>query len=293
MLGAYRAFAVEYDPAAAATAMEDVHRCDPEMTSFDEYVRLLLPVFMGFKMNGMHAYQGVNLYRTRVLKAGEQKFSHLKDITAPPPHLTKPGRCNPVGRPVFYASTSKETAILESRAKEGETLVISQWKTTTRFLLNNLGYTVSCFKNLGAVRSVQVDQPNPHAYDLLTDSFTRKDEMFYPLSAAIFEKMTMKGEPPRLPSPEGWDVVSIRGLQYPSIQMNANGDNVALKLDDNLVPAGAPYFVGAEFVEVGEYCPKTLKYITYEMDRSDRASKDGGIIWDAKQTRVYLQYTPM
>jgi hypothetical protein len=134
---------------------------------------------------------------------------------------------------------------------KGDELIVSFWKTTDKMLLNNVGYTEYVFKQLGAVRTVpnfgssqpsekeqtvalQTISNEARALALSSDENSEVKEAF---SEYFMQKVTAdESYRYKLTTAIGemhlGDISNheqqFAGILYPSVQMNANGDNLAL-----------------------------------------------------------------
>lgn len=116
----------------------------------------LRPLLKGYRVHASIFDPGAFVYRGRKFGENFTKALGVKrnDLIFPLTHLTKLGRLNRDGQPIFYASLHKNSVVFELRdLKENDEFVLSFWKTTQKMLLSNIGYTETAFKRLGAKRS--------------------------------------------------------------------------------------------------------------------------------------------
>jgi len=95
------------------------------------------------------------LYRARRIGTTFNKTIGMKyaDLIYPPKGVTKLGRLNREGDPVFYCSVHKESIFFElPDLSPGDEIILTFWKTTDRMIVNNIGYTQPVFESLGAKR---------------------------------------------------------------------------------------------------------------------------------------------
>jgi hypothetical protein len=180
----------------------------------------------------------------------------MKHLTYPPSDKVDYGRCNRLGDPVFYGSTSGISAIQEVAPPSGTRLVLSMWRVTKPILAACVGYSEKTFRDFGSNRWSDIwwqKQASPEFEPVgartpennlvnrfLAKEFTRlipkEDAWKYKLSASIAETF-LRGEPAESANGEipgllraGESTIGIRtsALVYPSIATAANNDNVVI-----------------------------------------------------------------
>jgi hypothetical protein len=187
-----------------------------------------------------------------------EKPVHISELSYMPAHLTRLGRVNRPGSPVLYCSTSRNTPFFEARPKIGQPIAIVNVITTAPLLANHVGYTRTVFGRLasnreqagwgGAPARVPGNAINQQVAEFLADAFTRPvqagSEHLNKLPVAIAEKLF---------SDKIFDA-----LLYPTVPMNANADNLAIKpryADTYL------QFVRAEFAQI-----TALREFSFDVD---------------------------
>jgi hypothetical protein len=163
----------------------------------------------------------------------------------------------------------------------GDYVVLSEWSTTKKLLVNNIGYTRENFNRLGSNRShpqfnAKSEPEQTENNILIKDFFSRTfskvidDPKQYKLSAAIAEKH-IYGD-------------MIEGLIYPTIPMKANGDNFALK------PTFVNKFlklVGVEYIRIDKFTD--FKYDITVVNTAVKFEDTGKIIWNNRPWRYVIK----
>lgn len=83
---------------------------------------------------------GRTLYRVRANKIGLREAIPLSEMGAPPPHLARPGRMNPLGIPYLYVALEQTTAISEARPWVGALLSVASLLPQRTLRVVNLNY---------------------------------------------------------------------------------------------------------------------------------------------------------
>jgi hypothetical protein len=233
---------------------------------------------------GLEMPVGTYLYRARRIDSSfyPQAGLRIRDLSYPPRELSKAGRLNRAGNPVFYCSTSKSPLLFELNAKPGDEFIFSIWRTNEICLLSGLGYSSSVFQALGAQRNVPIwlqgrpRTPPSDLRDLLSEVFAEKIfdgmESKYKLTAAIAELHW---------GPLEGGARQYAGVLYPSVAMRANGDNIALLpwfVDSNLVWTKSMHIL-VEAVEEQSFSIKDL-------DKSLSLGEDGKLVWAGRAGTV-------
>jgi len=260
---------IRHDPIAAAAAMKAIRALRLEHNIIEQILELLTPIFRGYAVEAPRFDPGITLFRSRICG----KPTNIKDLWAPPPHITPLGRVNRERSPVLYCCTSREVPFFESQPKEGETVAIGRWITIGPLLVNHVGYSEATFKTLASVRQKAGWGPHPakHLNEavsvFLAEIFTRivrvGSEHEYKLSVAIAEKLFA-------------DYI-FDGLLYPTVAMRGNADNFALKLryaNNNL------QFLKAEYARI-EHVRDFAFDITW-LDTATELEGDGTIRWKGR-----------
>lgn len=178
----------------------------------------------------------------------------LAEIGAPPPaKVLSDQRCNRVGESLFYCSSARNAPFFEIHAQVGDHLVLSEWRTTQRVTVNHVGYTHSNFGRLGSARSTPSWGP-PIPPTHASERTRMIDEFFSSLfSVDVHEgqehlyKATIAMTEVLIPEPSAPGAFRFDGLMYPTMSMQGNCENFALKAE--FVARGVS-FVKAEYLKV-------------------------------------------
>lgn len=266
-----------------ATAIREIESLDLRSCSIEESRAKLKPFFQGYIVVAPIFNPGMLVFRAR--KVDEHRPELLSEIAAPPaPKSLVNQRCNRSGQPLFYCSSDRSGPFFELHAREGDRMVLSTWKTTKPLLTNRVGFTPAAFTALGSVRECPKWGSDPEKYtetelnqkieNFLAEKFTQDihagEEDLYKLTIAITEEL-IPGE-------------LFGGLLYPTIPMNGNGDNLALK---PAFVSGGLSFVRAEYLVV-----KRIEGMKMEFDVLDTAissDENDSILWKGHADRWTLK----
>lgn len=262
------------------SAIDRIEAFNLRTVSIKELEDELKSLLKGFKIIVPKLNSEIYLYRGRIC----DKPKNLSDIIYPPSNSIRCyGRANDIGEQLFYAANSRNVAFYELSAKVGDHIAIGTWKSTTRMILNHVGFTAECKDVLNSDRKLEsiykfvtnmnnFGELNNYLHSYLASKFTTivntGEEWKYKISIAI-SNIFLTGD-------------IINGLMYPTLAMLGNADNVVLK------PA---YFLKyMEFVSV-EYAEITKKEgMRYFYDINDSATKldgENNLIWSGRN----LQWT--
>ena len=202
--------------------IKKLNRLDPRRADFNSLLRTYNNIFVGQSIVVGKSSSTETLYRCRIINGGP-KPSAFADFLAPPAALvTGYQRCNRPGRPVFYASSKRTTALLECRVKPGDTAYLSQWICREPFPINRY---LEEKDHWGEVLSAQSEILLSH-FDTL---FTRRvDTSFsddYKFTAAMSEFLTSG-----LPAGSEFDIRADKNvaLRYPSVVKYDEGYNTSM-----------------------------------------------------------------
>jgi hypothetical protein len=218
-----------------------------------------------------------NIFRARINKP-RSLYENIQELVYPDPcKITTCGRLNDIGSSVFYGACEFETAILETRPKEGDFVTVMRCQPKNK---NNFGYM-----ELGVVGNIIKDVQytntlNEHSQlknkmvtnyflDEMTKIVHQGLEYKYKASIAIGEKL--------LESRYGT-------LLYPSVIRLKNGINVATRTDVfdetiNIVECKV-------FKITKKYC--RLLYDAVNIDECESMNSNGDIAWSDKVKNVVL-----
>jgi hypothetical protein len=242
-------------------------KSDLSSWSIDELVQEIGPMTKGLKTKAPRFDSGLMIFRGR---PGGRR-NHLREIGYPAPEKALLGRANREGSPVFYGSTHRSPVFFEVDNQVGDEILVSWWRTISPLLVNHLGYAASAFEKLGSSRKTpswdgkttpqETDDTSLATLSALGALFATQGDSLYKITTAIAEVFM---RPP------------LEGLLYPTIAMNANGDNLALKtswVDANVA------FVGAELVRID-----AIRGLARDVSVVDfaTANPDGSLHWKGR-----------
>jgi hypothetical protein len=168
--------------------------------------------------------RGVRLYRAT------RHHVHLpaakEDLWFPPADRARAGRANYEGQSMFYGSVHQSPALAEIAAGPYSIVVISEWVTQDRLIVQDLGFDERAFQKFGIDRPradyqlEDVGNASEEALEarrFISEAFLREGKADYALTAAIANVFT-EGD-------------QIAGIRYPSLALNGHADNFALRPD--------------------------------------------------------------
>ena len=157
---------------------------------------------------------GQSLYRVRINGIDEREAKPLSEMGAPPAHLARPGRMNPLGIPYLYVALDQATAIAEVRSWVGALLSVARLAPQQTLRVVNLNY-----RNVKAPdMQVQTGEHKDYLTFLLFMSRTLarpqdpNDELSYIPTQYFAEKFKRRG---------------LHGIIYFSV-LNKGGSNLVL-----------------------------------------------------------------
>ncbi|AWA31071.1 hypothetical protein HYN48_13790 [Flavobacterium magnum] len=247
----------------------EIENLDLQEASIEEISEMLNLLFTGYKINTPCFEPGVELFRG--IKYSE-KPKNISSLSYPPKNFAKINRASRESESIFYAGTSREVPFFELNLRPGDFIVLSHWITTTKIMLNNVGYTDENFLNLNSSRENEKWNPkaseteeNEIIQNFLAKTFSQpvsqKNIHLYKLTIAIAEKH-FKSE-------------IFDGLVYPTVAMRGNAENFAIK--PNYIDDGNLLFLGVEFIEVTKQYD--FKYDINILDSANSISEQGMIEW--------------
>lgn len=261
----------QLDMKVVRAAIAKIRALDRHATSTNEIFTLLNQALTGYQILAPSIQPGFLFHRARTALPGKPRFVH--QLSYPPAESVSAGRAHRAGVPLFYCASAREAALVEVRPKVGEYFAIGTWTNTLDLDVNHVGFSIDVFKALGSANkegswsSNEVEHPGGPAHkevnDLLAELFSEViepgDEHKYVLTQGIAELM-MNGP--------------FDGLQYPTIQMQANAQNFAVR--PSFVDRGLA-FQRALFGYVTEVSGPDLKMII--VDTADGADANGELLW--------------
>ena len=252
--------------------IEEIRRLDLKVVDIDIIKKKLKPLFVGYTLRAPIYEPGLKLYRGRVCN---EKLNNTKYITYPPAKLiTKYQRVNRPGQSVFYCCAGRRVPFFECFVKTGDKLILSQWKTVSRLLVNNIGYLNDNIMGLQPKSLDELKEANILIRNFIDEEFTKNvnegEEYLYKITIALAEKHFSD------------DI--FNGLLYPSIAIKGRSDNLALKphyVDKNLM------IERVEFIQI--ISVKGFEYKIKVLDLATSFGKDGSIEWKGHPGRWYLK----
>jgi len=198
-----------------------------------------------------------------------ERPTDIRQLSYPPAKLvTSMGRLNRIGSPVFYCSAGEPPVFYELKARVGETIGITEWEVLEPLWFHNLGFHEDSLDKLGvpfvgsrpdltnAIPNETKDNERLRRKISLAfaEEVTVGSEYKYKLSVAINELFFDKAEP--IPHREGGPRFNqASGTVYPSVQLNARADNLAVLpefVDSSLVVRTVKYSLVKEFNPVSK-----------------------------------------
>jgi hypothetical protein len=225
--------------------------------------------------------------------------SHITQLTYPPTSDVRDfGRLNRPNQSIFYSSVARAAVFFELGVKPGDHLAVSQWRSTGKLWMNNVGFAPGVFRKFSSNRqapaSWQTPNAHPHiesranklVHQFLADEFSKfvspSRSFEYKLSIAIAEKLLFGNLDASVA--EGPQDSRFAGLVYPSLAMRANSDNVAL------VPEFVDKYFSlreVEYIRIDTAQPENLKYEVTIVDFANTFA-DGLIEWKGRNRQWTL-----
>lgn len=180
------------------------------------------------------------LYRGRVCL---ERPGTIAEISYPKPEIVKrPGRANRVGKSMFYCSLGAFPVLSELRVKIGDLVTLSEWGLTEPLWMHSLGYHPEALAAMRAPISAQrarmvnpipnETRRNDRLRAKMSAAFTREviegEEYRYSETIAISELLLDGAGQIPTAGPGAPRRERTAGVVYPSIQMRALADNVAI-----------------------------------------------------------------
>lgn len=143
-----------------------------------------------------------------------EKPQNTSEIGPPPADVVKGfQRCNAPGRPAFYSSSKRSTAILEIRPKSGETIYLSQWQSRKSLPVNIILQPLNQ-KLVRGQDSIPQALLHAHVDTLFSQRIHEDFSHDYRKSSALAEVLTTRFEHDKNLSVHNDGCI---GLRYPSI----------------------------------------------------------------------------
>ncbi|MGK2864509.1 MAG: hypothetical protein ACSLE0_21445, partial [Chitinophagaceae bacterium] len=267
--------------------ISQIRNLDLSTVTIEEITELLVSMMKGYKLSTL-IYKPGRRDIFRAIRYSEPP-NKISDLWYPPLEYAEINRANRRGEQVFYGSSMREIPLFELNARVGNKFVISRWKTTKDLALNNVGYNETIFQKFNSSRQNQKwisefgveakRTENTLIRNFLAECFSQKltasNPNIYKLTVAIAEKLFNNGI-----AMIGNNLVTINfeGLIYPTLQMNANGDNIALKR--SFIDKGGLELQSVEFVEIKGIMD--FKYDLNVIAKSNTIRNGGEIDWEGQ-----------
>jgi hypothetical protein len=227
-------------------------------------------------------------------------------ISYPPADkVTRLGRLNRIGQPMFYSSRAAPAVYYELHAKPGHRIAVSTWEFIEPLWMHNLGYHADSLRRIGGpIDDQRLRLTNPIADETkfnsqlrrqLSEAFTEDvqegQEERYKLPIAINEVLFDGAEPLPTDAPDGPRCNQAAGTVYPAMQMRGIADNIAIW----------PTFVdqwlrlkAVSYVLVEAASAERSGYTISSLDMSEEA-KGRELIWkgpitDERQRRGHIAF---
>jgi hypothetical protein len=213
----------------------------------------------------------------------QQPPSKIDDISYPrADRVTKLGRINRIGKPVFYCSLAAHGVFYELKARKGDLIAVSEWEVAERLWMHNLGYHQDALRRMGAPDAAMRPRftnpiPNESKKNFklrcqlslaFTEDIRDNQEYRYKQSIAINE-LLFDGASPLPTYPDGPKFSRAAGTVYPAVRMRGSADNIAM---------------WPEFVD-GSLRIKSVRYILIEA--ADEATSSYTLLTLAMSTTFY------
>jgi hypothetical protein len=233
--------------------------------TIDKITKELSVLLSGFHITAYCFPKGERFFRA--VSADLYSLPTNKDcLQYPPPQVTRLGRANVEGKPVFYCANNEIVAMKEIQPSEGDYLVVGEWFSKERFLFQYIGVSNDALKELGSQNNSMKEIAQFHQkkieqhtdidsylYVVLSQFFIQnRDSSVYSFTAALTNILLERVQQnPR----ENFlkEYTRIAGIQYPSIMDNGNSMNFAITtntVDECLVLSRSNHFQYKQ----GEFC---------------------------------------
>lgn len=243
-----------------------------------EFCHAINPLFEHYEILSLEFGRGSIFWRARLIES--EPYSNLSEMDYPPAELSRAGRLNDRGSPCFYISATKETALAEIEAKEGQLIQLAGFRVlneeTIRLAVigeySNVqknGYmhfagqdpdmTISKIINSmprqEALKKIYIDNFFAH---VLADPSASSSGYLY--SRALGQAIHSR--------------VCTGGIAFPSVK-DRSGFNIAVKADES---DRAYHNVSCIVVKIGK--PRKFGMIEFEVTKSaEQLDDDLNFVW--------------
>lgn len=253
-----------------------------------ESVKKLYNISFSLPIDRWPQKAGGTVYRGRINNSDNKPFE-TKERISYNKIVSRIGRANLIGKPVFYASSSLDTSIIETcidkvRKKERFNffLTVGEWKIVSDLFVSIICHSDRALKAgtdlkiaYEAIRKKHKNEKSQkdfriwiHKMKFLSEQFEKKnifDDNDY-LFTAIYADLVFSNKDKKL---------HTDGIYYPSVAYRYKGFNVAFNvnlLDNQLIVLKKVYYYKCEFKRVNKY-----PIITHI--KSTENIQDNNIIW--------------
>jgi hypothetical protein len=214
----------------------NINRINLDKVSIDQLKNQLKILMRGHSRSGLTYPPNTLVYRGTAFATQSEKPVNVARISTAPVDLsTNYQRANRPYEPRFYAAITPGALPFELQLKSGAFIAIGTWQVLTKMSVLPIGYSTETFAKLASWRNPPfwLTSDADSAQNLLQKFFNEKftvkifpgEESRYKLSAAIAELLFSAKDADDL------DGETLAGLQYPSIAMYADDDNLVLLPD--------------------------------------------------------------
>lgn len=258
-------------------------------------------LFHGFVNETPFVNPGQKVYRA--VKWAE-KPSYVHQLSYPPAErVSKYGRVNRPGQPIFYGSIGWNAPLFELRLKPGDQIALSRWAITSKLVVNNIGFTESAFQRLQSDRNAKQswrrqDQSGSSPSNRLRENyfgaeFTQDvpdhETHKYKISAIIADILLSDiHDDDKID-----DTLSLgmAGLLYPAVALLGHSDNLALKPEivDKYLRIEQVEYIRIDSTEIDG------KYVTFHnthLDFANSFGSDQSIEWKGRPARWHITIPP-
>ncbi|WP_316158305.1 MULTISPECIES: hypothetical protein [unclassified Bradyrhizobium] len=232
---------------------------------------------------------------------------HTIDRISYPPadKVTKLGRLNRIGQPMFYSSRAAPAVYYEIHARPGQCIAVSTWEFIEPLWMHNLGYHADSVRRIGgAIDGQRGRLTNPIANETkfnaqlrrqLSEAFTEDveegQEERYKLPIAINELLFDDAGPLPTDVPDGPRCDEAAATVYPAMRMRGFADNIAIwpKFADRWLRLRAVSYVLVEAADATRSA-YTISSIDMSEDVSGRELIWKGGVTDERRRRGHISF---
>lgn len=257
--------------------------------SVDNLRSRLFDLLENYASRTIYLQSNVNIFRARRKPKGEgeELFRHIRELWYPKPScLTRPGRLNNIGQPLFYCSTDPGTSIFEIRPEVGDLVAVLECEAIAG--ASPVLIAVDIYEQLGRL-GVKIDEEpgGDSLRDLrksIGSSAWQKNRLIEVFISDEFKKVVAEGYEYEyklsIAMAEflfdfGGDSFGVDGIAYPSVRSDLRNVNIAL----------LPRAVDRIYRPIGCEAGRIVGYSengnpTWESGVSKSIARGGRIEWD-------------